>query len=321
MNEDLIEEFEEETGIYVVYNTVGSNEVMESSIKNRKYHYDIVIPSEYMVDKLRQQGLIQEIDFSRLENYNKLTVFSEAQSLISETGFQNYFVPYVWGTVGIMYNTKVQGLKEALENDPWGVVFNPDSPYKIGMYDSPRDAIASALLALGKDINSANDKDLEEAERLLKNANIEAWGEDALKNRVSLGNLDLAVVYSGDYFDELFNYEEAELDINFDYIAPNNTNIWIDAMVIPTKSENVDNAYKFIDFMLKQENAVSNNDAIGYPSMFVEVYNILVSEEYGYINDDRYFPFPTGTTRQIYKYVSNEHFAKLNAILERVKVN
>ncbi len=318
---ELVKEFEKEFNVKVVYKTVGSNEIMESTIKNKKSPYDIVIPSEYMIDKLRKQELIQEIDFSKLPNYENLTIFEDAENLIKTTEIANYFIPYVWGTVGILYNTSVPGLEEKIKADPYGVLFDENNPYKVGMYDSSRDAVAMALIALGYDCNSNNDNELAKAEELLKKSKFYAWGEDNLKSKVSQGNLDLAMVYSGDYFDELFNTEEAELEVNFDYYAPNNTNIWIDGMVIPKNARNTELAYKFINFILDINNNAQNTDAIGYPSMFKEVYQILVSDEYGYTDDEKYYPFPENSTRQLYKYVSDAHYAKLNEILERVKVD
>ena len=316
MNPDLITQFEEEFNVNVVYKEVASNEEMENKLQTEAAPYDIVIPSDYMVDKLRQQGFLQEIDTTKLPALNDITIMSEVTDLYAGKGYENYLVPYFWGTFGIMYNTESVAMEDL--DGTWDVLFDPDTTYEIGMYDSSRDSVGAALLALGYDINSNVTSELDEAEQLLKDGVYEIFGDDNLRGLVIDGVLDLALVYSGDYFDELYYAEEEELDVNFGYYVPDVTNIWVDAFVIPTISENTEMAYEFINFFLTESVAEENADWVGYAPVIEEVYNTLVGEDYGY-DYENYNPYPDGANRQIFEFVSNERYDRLNQILEASK--
>jgi spermidine/putrescine-binding protein len=317
MDLDLVEEFEDEFNVQVVYEEVGSNEEMEVKIKAGTTKYDIVIPSDYMVDKLRQQDLLNEIDYSKLSSLDDVSFISDATDLYSDFDFADYMVPYFWGTVGIMYNTDTVNEEDLTGYD---VLFDTETSYKIGMYDSARDSVGAALLYLGYDINSNVDSELTEAETALKNGVFEIFGEDNLRGQVIEGNLDMALVYSGDYFDELYATEEDEVEANFAYYVPETTNIWVDGFVIPTLSENVDLAYEFINFFLSEDIAVANADWVGYAPVIQEAYDILVGDDYGY-DYDNYNPYPQGEDRVMYQFISDERFERLNEILNAAKVN
>lgn len=314
MDLDLVEQFEEEFDVKVVYEEVGSNEEMEVKIKAGTTKYDIVIPSDYMVDKLRQQDLLIEIDYSLLDSVDFI---SEVNNLYTGYGFAPYMVPYFWGTIGIMYNTDTVNETDLTGFD---VLFDTDTSYKIGMYDSARDSVAASLLYLGYDVNTNEASELLEAETALKDGVFEVFGEDNLKGLVIQGNLDMALVYSGDYFDELYAFEEEEIEVNFAYYVPESTNLWIDGFVIPTLSENVDLAHEFINFFIGEEIAVANADWVGYAPVIQSAYDILVGEDYGY-DYNNYNPYPIGTSRVMYQFISDERFERLNEILNSAKVN
>jgi spermidine/putrescine-binding protein len=317
MDMELVEQFEDEYNVRVVYDEVGSNEEMEVKIKAGTTKYDVAFPSDYMIDKLRQQNLLHEIDFDKLTGFDNVTIKTEVANLTADKGYNDYFVPYFWGTVGIMYNTN-----EVTESDltGWDVLFDPDTTYKIGMYDSARDASAAALLYLGYDVNTNDATELDEAEQALEDANFNLFGEDNLKGLVVSGNLDMALVYSGDYFDTLYIAEEDGDEVNFAYFVPETTNVWVDGFVIPTTSENTDLAHDFINFFLDEEVSAQNADWVGYAPVLDEVYNLLVSDEYGY-DYDNYNPYPTGSTRVIYEFISDERFSRLNELLDAAKAN
>lgn len=317
MDSDLREQFEDEFNVKVVYEEVGSNEEMEVKIKSGTTKYDIAIPSDYMIDKLRQQNLINEIDYSRLDSLDDVSIITEVSNLYATTGYASYMVPYFWGTVGIMYNTDTVNETDLTGYD---VLFDPDTTYDIGMYDSARDAVGAALLYLGYDINSDVASELLEAENALKDGVFKIFGEDNLRGQVIEGNLDMALVYSGDYFDELYAAEEDEIEANFAYFVPEETNIWVDGFVIPKLSENVDLAYEFINFFLSEEISVANADWVGYAPVLQESYDILVSDEYGY-DYDNYNPYPIASARVMYQFISDDRFERLNAILNAAKVN
>lgn len=324
MDMDLVSDFEKEYNVKVVYEEVGSNEEMEIKLKQGITNYDIMIPSDYMIDKLSQEGLLKTIDYSLLTNLETVNFFDDVTNLYEDKTFGSYLVPYFFGTVGIMYNTanpQVQAAIEA-EDNAFCALFDEDSDLRIGLYDSPRDTVGAALMCLGYSVNSNDDSELAEAQEIIeavlgRSQQLTRFGQDDLKGDVARGNLDMALVYSGDYFEMVFEYEEEEVDIEFDYIAPDHTNIWIDAFVIPEVSQNSELAHKFINFFLNKDVAVANADWVGYAPVIEEVYDTLVNDyEYDY---DHYYPQPTGSTREVYIYIGETHAEKLNTILNAVK--
>lgn len=322
MDPDLVEEFEDIYGVDVVYEEVGSNEEMEIKLKQGITPYDIIIPSDYMIDKLSQEDLLQTINYDLLTNLDDVDFFDDAKNLYEDEDFGDYLVPYFFGTIGIMYNTEVAGIKDAIEEDEFCALFDQTSSYTIGLYDSPRDTVGAALMCLGYSVNSFDEDELNEAQALiadvLSRSNGQTFfGQDDLKGDVARGNKDMALVYSGDYFEMLFEYEESGEDIEFDYYAPSHTNIWIDAFVIPKVSENTEMAYNFINFFLDPEIAARNADWVGYTPVITDVYQTMV-DDYGY-DYDHYYPQADGTTREVFMFISNEHAEKLNMILNTVR--
>lgn len=317
MDQDLITAFEEEYNVDVVYKEVGSNEEMATLLQAGTSVYDIVIPSDYMIDKLIQEDLIQPIDFNQLPNFTTLTVTPQLYTLYSGAGISDYVVPYAWGTIGILYNTDVEGLDTFIETNGWGALFDTSGTYRAGMYDSSRDAVAAALLYEGYNVNSEDEAELSAAEQALTNANFYAWGEDNLKSLVIEGTLDMALVYSGDYFSEYYIADEEGRDINFDYYVPEVTNVWMDAMVIPTIAEHVELAHEFINFFLDPENALQNSDYIGYAPCYDVIYTEMV-DDLGY-DFPTFNPYPAGSTREMYVYGSDARSDALVSIIARAK--
>lgn len=318
MDPDLISAFEDEYGVKVVYQEVGSNEEMATLLQAGNSVYDIVIPSDYTIDKLIQEQLIQPIDFTKLTNFENLEVISSLYDLYDESGIADYVVPYAWGTIGILYNTDDTTIAPLLEEEGWAGLFEHGDTYHVGMYDSSRDAVAAALLYLGYDVNSEVASELTEAETALKDANFFAWGEDNLKGLVIEGTLDMALVYSGDYFSEYYIADEEGRAINFDYYVPNPTNVWMDSMVIPSISENVELAHQFIDFFLREANALQNSDWIGYAPCYQVIYDQMV-DDYGY-DFESFNPFPEGANRQMYVYGTDWRSEMLFSILSSAKI-
>lgn len=319
INPDVLDRFEEETGINVIYDEVGSNEEMDVRLQLGTTAYDIMVPSDYMMDKWVQENRLKALDFSQIPNYNAELLLANARNLFEGERFDGYMVPYFFGTIGIMYNTNVEGLEAAILEEGFGILFDPNSPYEIGMYDSPRDALGAALMELGFSVNTTDETELNLAEALLSNANIAAYGEDTLKQRVIEGNLDLALVYSGDYFDERYAHEAEELDINFAYIAPHATNIWVDGFVIPDNAENTENAYTFINFMMNEANNLENAEYVGYTPVIESVYETILTEFE--LEASIFNPFPSDAVRYIYQYVSQSHLEALSEAFNRAKSN
>lgn len=317
MDYDLIAQFEDTYGVDVVYKEVGSNEEMATLLQAKTSVYDVVIPSDYMIDKLIQEELIQPLDFEQLTNFDSLEVIPDLHDLYVNSGISEYVVPYAWGTIGILYNTDDPAIGALLEEEGWNGFFNHTDVYAVGMYDSPRDAVASALLALGYDVNSEDEGELNQAKELLASAHFTAWGEDNLKSLVVEGVLDMALVYSGDYFSEYYSADEDGRDINFDYYVPDPTNVWMDAMVVPSISQNVDLAHQFINFFLQEDIALQNSDYIGYAPCYEVIYDQMVND-LGY-DFASFNPYPDGTNRQMYVYGSDDRSAIIVDIIAYAK--
>lgn len=286
---DLVKQFEEENNCIVTELTTTSNENMYSDILNRRVPYDIVIPSDYMIDKLQKNGLLKEIDFSKLENYSPDMFVEELQTLMyndANKHFTNYYVPYFWGSLGIMYSTKnFPNIGDIIEEYGWAVFFEDVLPEgaSIAMYDSSRDAFACAELYLGYSLNTTNKEELDRCAELISSRHFTKWGTDDLKIDVSAGNTDVALVYSGDFFDAYYADSEGdhpEKTENYGIYAPTSANnVFFDAMVIPITSEETELAYKFIDFMLDADNSYTNTEMVGYCPTLQVVYDDIFSDE------------------------------------------
>ncbi|HHX78627.1 MAG TPA: ABC transporter substrate-binding protein [Acholeplasmataceae bacterium] len=324
INGDLITKFEKENNVKIILDdTADSNEIMYTRIKNRTQPYDIVIPSDYMIDRLKQENLLEKIDYSLLRNYDKNNFDPKVNSLMDETNSQEYSIPYFWGTLGIMYNKTKEGAKEAVEANSWDVFFEKDkmpAGSRVGMYLSSRDAIAAAELYLKEDLNSKEQRVFDSARDVLKNFKYTHWGTDDLKELVAQKNLDVALVYSGDFFDVLYNYLDNEMEITFDMFVPQDrNNVWYDSMVIPTTSKNKELAHKFIDFFLDEDNALENASAIGYCPTLSGVYQQMLLDES--IVDVVTHPgyYPGGVNGVSFQYLGSDIHTKMDDILTDVR--
>lgn len=321
MDETLIDEFELQYDVRVSYKTVGSNEEMATELKKDNVVYDLMFPSDYMIDKLIQEQLVQPLDFAKIPLLSELEIIPTLAELYDESGFTEYIVPYAWGTIGILYRTDTAGLETCLESEGWGCLFETDSTYKAGMYNSPRDAVGAALLYLGYSVNSEDQTELALAEAALTNANFFAWGEDNLKGRVLDGRLDMALVYSGDFISEYYTAIDDDREIDFDYYVPDPTNVWMDAMVIPEIAEHVDLAHTFINFLLEETVALANYEYIGYAPPFTAYYDPLyaaIANDYPEIAA-MFNPYPSGALREMFVYGSDSRSETIAHILERAK--
>lgn len=327
INMDVVHAFEKEYGVKVIITEATSNESMHNKIQTGAGQYDIVIPSDYMLERMVADNLLHELDFSLLPNYDANKFDPKLQELRNNY-FENnekYGVPYFWGTLGIMYNNAKSGVKELVENNSWKVFFEPElipSGVSVGMYDSSRDAIAAAMLYLGRDLNTTADKDYVDAENVLKRMKYSQWGTDDLKEAVVSQNLDIALVYSGDFFDSLYFAIDNELDVTFDmYVDQDVNNIWFDVMVIPKTSTKVELAHAFINFFLDEENAIENASYIGYCPPIKSVYEALLEDEdlQDLVTHPAYYP--GNVNGQVYRHLGVDIALKMDAILSRVKIS
>lgn len=323
MSKDVMKAFEKEYNVKIVEDIAESNELMYTRISTNAQPYDIMIPSDYMIDRLQQEGLLQKIDFTKLSNYSHDRFAPKVNELLEASGLGEYAVSYFWGTLGIMYNKDKAGIKEAVETHGWKVFFEKEllpADTKVGMYYSSRDAIACAEMYLNIDFNSKADADLNAAKEALLKQNYEMWGTDDLKEAVAAKNLDIALVYSGDFFDTVYNYMYNEMEITFDMYVPKElNNVWFDSMVIPTTSKNTELAYKFIDFFLAQENALENALEVGYCPALQGVYEeMLLDEEIELVVKHPAY-LPSDVNGVSYHYLGSDVATKMDNILNEVR--
>ena len=268
----LIERFEEENDCQVIYETFDSNESLYTKLQSGS-EYDIVVPSDYMIERLIKEKYLKQIDWSKITNKDKII------PKLLDNNFDkgnNYTVPYYWGTVGILYDkTKVS---RADLQQGWELLTNEKYKGKIYMYDSERDSFMIALKALGYSMNTHDKKELKEAYQWLmkqrETMDPVYVGDDVIDNMIS-GNKEMAVVYSGD---GAYIISENE---NMDFFVPEQgSNVWTDGMVMTKYCKNTDLAYKFMDFFLQEDVAIQNTEYIGYDSAVESVYDYFRKEEY-----------------------------------------
>ena len=274
IDESVLEQFEAETGIKVNYMRFTENEDMIISVESNPGAFDVVFPSEYMVERLINRGELAEINYDNIPNFANIR--DDLKNPSYDPG-NAHSVPYMWGTLGILYNTE---LVDEADVQTWKVLWNEKYAGQILMMDSLRDTMGIALLMVDAN-NSMNSNDymqLNAAKELLikqkQSGMVKAYGLDEFKDKMVAGEGALAVVYSGD--------AEYAIELNEDlaYVVPQEgSNIWVDCAVIPTSAKNKENAEKFIDFLCRGDIAAANVEEIGYCSLNVPAIEIL-GEEY-----------------------------------------
>lgn len=252
---DLITKFEKETGYKVVYETFDSNEAMYTKVKQGGTAYDITIPSDYMIEKMKKQHMLKTLDHSKIKGLSNID--PQFMNQVFDKG-NRYSVPYFWGTLGIIYNDKyIQ--KNQIQH--WEDLWNPAFKDQEMLIDGAREIMGIALTTAGKSVNSKNVADLNKAAAHLTSLapNVKAVVADEIKMYMINEESSLAVTYSGEASEMLS--ENSHLH----YVIPEEgSNLWFDNIVIPKTSKNTKGAYAFINFMLEPKNAAQNAEYIGY---------------------------------------------------------
>lgn len=270
IDEDLLAKFTKETGIKVDYSTYDTNEIMYQKLKSTPGSYDLVIPSDYMIEKMIKEDMVEKLDFNNIPNYEYI---DDKYRNLSYDPKNEYSVPYMWGTIGIIYDPAV--VTEPVTS--WDILWNTKySGKQIIMFDSMRDTIAIGLKKLGYSINSTNPDEIAAAtDELVKQKQTidPLYYVDEVKDKMINGEAALATVWSGDA--AYIMSENPELK----YVIPEEgSNKWFDAMVIPKGSKNKENAEKLINFLTDPENSKQNVDYIGYSTPNKATYEMLDDE-------------------------------------------
>ncbi len=315
MGENFISGFEDLTGATVVVDYFDSNETMYIKVANGE-PYDILVPSDYMIERLIQEDLIQKLD------KDKITCMDELVDAVKGLPYDpnnEYSIPYFWGTVGIVYDkTKVS--EADLEKEGYNIFL--DTKYKgdIYLYDSERDSFMMALKALGYSMNTKDEKELEEAYNWLVKCVETMEPEivtDEIIDNMAQGRKALGLIYSGDAA-----YVMSENENMGFYMPETGTNLWSDAMVIPKNAENVELAHEFINYACSYEAAMDNSSFVGYTSANQEVMDELANGDYEGINayvprtgndKDEVFEYDEATRKIISDYFSKVKIAASNA--------
>lgn len=253
IDKDLLDKFEDETGISVKYDNFTTNEDMYVMLKNSNVAYDVIVPSDYMIERMVNEGMLQKIDFNNIPNYKNIDDTFKQQAYDPN---DEYSVPYFWGTLGIVYNTDL--VDEEITS--WDALWDEKYSGQIIMMDSSRDALGISLVRLGYSLNSRDKDELVQArDELIKQKSlVRAYQMDETKDLMVNGEAALAVMYSGD---AALAMSEAD---NLKYVIPKEgSNIFLDAMVIPANAQNKENAEAWINFMSDVDHS-AQNAMIGY---------------------------------------------------------
>ncbi len=305
--------------IKVNYSTYSSNESMYDKISSGTANYDVIIPSDYMIERLISEGLLAKLNYDNIPNYKYISDDFKGENVYYDP--QNeYSIPYAYGIVGIIYNTKLVDADDPMIGS-WGLMWNEKYTGSILQFNNSRDAFGTALYYLGYDVNDATEAQWQEALELLKKQKsvVQGYVMDEVFNKMISGSAAIASYYAGDFF----TMYEGNSDLAF-YYPKEGTNIYIDAMCIPATSNNQLIAERYIDFMLSEQPAIANAEYTCYASP-----NLLVTNNQEYIDymaelhpdamkilysEDNDFE----TT--FYKNLSREKLTMLNSLWEELKI-
>ena len=319
IDDEVVAMFEEETGIKVTYDMFETNEEMYPVIEAGAVTYDVVCPSDYMIQKMIENDMLAEINFENVPNISQIN--PEYMEMSRSFDPENrYSVPYCWGTVGILYNTK--RLEELGVEPPksWMDLWDPALKGEILMQDSVRDAFMVALKGLGYSMNTIDEKELQQAKDLLiqQKPLVQAYVIDQVRDKMIGGEAAVGVIYSGEM---LYIQEEVKnlgLDYSLEYVVPEEgTNLWLDSWVIPKNAQNKENAEKWINFLCRPDIALRNFEYITYSAPNQGAFDLLDPE----IQENKaVFPdLDSLENSEVYRYLGDEEEGVYNALWKEVK--
>ncbi|PWW37153.1 MULTISPECIES: ABC transporter substrate-binding protein [Paenibacillus] len=307
---DLLKEFEQETGIKVIYQTFDSNEAMLTKIEQGGTTFDVAIPSEYAISKMKEENLLIPLDHSKLPNLSNID--SRFMDLSFDEG-NKYSIPYFWGTVGIVYNPE---LVDGLTFESWNDLWDPRLKNQILLLDGAREVIGMGLNSLGYSLNDTNEDHLQEALKKLSTLtpNVRAIVGDEIKMLLANEEAAVGLVWSGDASEIMDENDK------LDYVVPEEgSNLWFDNMVIPKTASNIEGAHQFINFMLDPDHAARNAEYVGYSTPNAKALKLLPED---ISEDERFYPDETLTGKlEVYNNLGKKMLSHYNDLFLEFKMH
>ncbi len=314
IGEDVIANFEEEYGVKVNYSLFDSNEIMYTKLLSGNT-YDVIVPSDYMIERLMEEELIQPLDYTYMTNLDDLD--TEVLALRDEyDDGGKYSIPYFWGTVGLVYNKNNVDI-DKLDKLGWSILKDKEYAGRIFMYDSERDSFMVALKALGYSMNTENMDEINKAYDWLCELH-DTMNPSYVTDEVTVAMInnekDIAVVYSGD---AAFIISQND-DMAY-YVPKEGTNVWSDGFVIPANAKNPKLANEFINYMMSYDSAMDSSIEVGYTSANKKVVETISSDGEVYNNNDAYIFDVSNPKNEVFKH--NDTLKKvLSDMWVRIKV-
>ncbi|WHY64097.1 ABC transporter substrate-binding protein [Cytobacillus firmus] len=307
---DLVDKFEQETGIKVIYETFDSNEAMMTKIEQGGTAYDIAVPSEYAIEKMKEEDLLLPVDHSKIPNLKYIDPRFMDLPFDPEN---EYSIPYFWGTVGILYNTDILGDKEITS---WNDLWDPELKNQILLIDGAREVMGMGLNSLHYSLNDKDKDHLIEAKEKLDRLtpNIKAIVGDEIRMLMENDEAGIGVVWSGTAQELMWEKD------NLEYVVPEEgSNLWFDNMVIPKTAKNPEAAHQFMNFILDPENAAQNTEYVGYSTPNKEALKYMDEET---ISDERFYPDEEMTARlEVYENLGKRMLAYYNELFLEFKMH
>ncbi|MFE4712217.1 PotD/PotF family extracellular solute-binding protein [Paenibacillus sp. NPDC056722] len=306
----MLKEFEKETGITVIYQTFDSNEAMLTKVEQGGTTFDVVIPSDYAISKMKEENLLIPLDHSKIPNL--VNIDPRFMNLPFDPD-NLYSVPYFWGTVGIIFNPE---MTKGIDFSSWDSLWDSRLKNNIFLVDGAREVMGMALNSLHYSVNDTNEDHLQQALTKLNklSPNVKAIVGDEIKMLLANEEAAVGIVWSGDASEIMGDNDK------LDYVVPKEgSNKWFDNMVIPRTAKNVEGAHKFINFMLRPDVAAKNTEYVGYSTPNAQALKLLppdISE------DTRFYPSSDITDHlEVYDNLGKKMLAHYNELFLMFKMN
>ena len=327
-------EYGKKIKVNVSYTTYASNEDLYAKLKSGAADYDVIIPSDYMIERLKSEDLLQTINLDKIPNYSN--ILDKFKNPYYDNGEEKYSVMYTYGIIGIVYNADKLGEDDLAKIEAgdagWELLWDEDYKGQILQFNNARDAFGVAMYSLGIDVNNATDAEWQTAYEKLKQQKplVQSYVMDEIFNKMESGEAALAAYYAGDCLSMIENAAENGINLGFYYPKTNGeyvTNIFADAMCIPKSATNPELAHAYINFMLSEEPAVANAEYLYYGSPNKLV---LTNEEYlDYLGEDYDVIYHSDFESQLdtmfdtfaYRNLPTEKLRLLNSLWEDLKVD